>query len=307
MKTDAQRPIGLFSRRSFALGTAERPLAVTWRTMLYPRVAELAIQVEPGESPARLSPDSPTSSRDLAVILDQTDPRGSELVFVRRGQKLTVQPAQSGTALARRESDAEWYARMRRYFAAKRGEALPEVEAPKPPPKRLSDAEWYAKMQAYFKAKRAQEKRNQTAEDNAEEEPKGLATSNQPKTIEAPSSASDRDNRVAPVARMDHLTIGAYLRNYLTSDGSPLSHLDQSRLDLIAQQAVTVCERELGPLLAVVSQRVLPSLQVDVTADLSELSDEAAAEAWGHALAESIRAYLRRGIAEIGPRQRKGF
>ena len=282
-----------------ALGPSGDGLALTARTALRPRLAEPILSLKIAQPVARSDGAQPEASLDLAAILDQTEPVGRDLIFVSRGKKLTVRPTQSR---ASRESDAEWFRRMRGYFRQKHGEVTPEAEDAEPMPatKKLSDKEWYAQMGAYLAA----QKTAQTNEPKPEDTLQGDATRVRDKADEVGASAAKTGGRRSEAVEAGRLSIGKYLRNYLGSDGSALLHVEPDRLDAIIQSAVEACERELGPLMAIASRQVLPSLQVDVSADFAGQSDEEIAEDWGLALARSIRASLRRGIAEIGPSSR---
>ena len=291
-----QQPVGI--------GASGDGLALTARTALHSRLAQPILSLKVAQVNAMSTGTQPETSLDLAAILDQKEPIGREFVFVRRGQKLTVQPAQPA---ASRESDAEWYARMRGYFARKRGEASPEDDQAEPLPaapttRQLSDKDWYAQMRGYLAAKKATE----TPEPKPEDKSLGDASEDRRNNDEVGANAAKTGDRRGEAVEAGRLTIGRYLSNYLISDGSPLPHIEQDRLDAISHSAVEACERELGPLLAIASRLVLPSLQVDLSADFSVQSDEEIAEDWGLALARAIRASLRRGIPELGPSSRPG-
>jgi hypothetical protein len=217
---------------------------------------------------------------DLAAILDRVQPAGSQLPLARAPRRSVpaaatlpaARPRESAArAAASEESDAAWYAKMQRYLARQHGESLPD-----PPPARVeSDAEWYAKMRRYLATQRA------SSDDSLESQP-----------TQAPARAA--------AASEGQLSVGRHIRDYVISGDNPFSPRDQDRLDAIGRQAMVVCERELGLLLSVAARQVLPNLHVSVALDLTRLSDDEAAETWGHRLAEVVRSRLRRGIAEVG-------
>lgn len=90
------------------------------------------------------------------------------------------------------------------------------------------------------------------------------------------------------------LTIGEEAREYQSADGAPVTADDRSRLDAIGARAVAICERELGALLSVATRRMIGLVEVEIDLDLTKLTDDEAAEAWGRELARAVRARLRR-------------
>jgi hypothetical protein len=228
------------------------------------------------------------SESNLAVVLDQSQPGGRQLPLARPVRKTGPTPApepvqapRAPTSRAATESDAAWYAKMRGYLGKQSGAANGAgTAAPQHQPRQVeTDESWYAKMHRHFDRERA-----------------GSPGSDE--TTAAPAPASPEQ----PLG--GELTVGKHIRDYVIGGEQPVSPRDQGRLDAISVEALAVCERELGPLLSVAARRVLPNLQVSVDLDLSRLSDDEAAEAWGQQLAAVVRSRLRRGIAEIGAASR---
>jgi hypothetical protein len=92
-----------------------------------------------------------------------------------------------------------------------------------------------------------------------------------------------------PWARGGGLAVDTFERYYVASDGSVITPSDRARLDAISLRALAVCERELGPVLARVGDRVLESVELSLSLDLSTGDDARAAEDWGRELARAIR------------------
>ncbi len=88
------------------------------------------------------------------------------------------------------------------------------------------------------------------------------------------------------------LSVGAYVRNYSSSDGSAVQPRDRARLNAISARALTICEQSLGPLLVHQAEREIRNLEVAVTLDLNALGDEQAAEAWARSMADAVRLQL---------------
>lgn len=90
-------------------------------------------------------------------------------------------------------------------------------------------------------------------------------------------------------ARGGGLAVDTFERYYVASDGSAITPSDRARLDAISLRALAVCERELGPVLARIGDRVLESVELSLSLDLSTGDDARAAEDWGRELARAIR------------------
>ncbi len=88
------------------------------------------------------------------------------------------------------------------------------------------------------------------------------------------------------------MSVGRYVRNYGTADGRPLSAADSARLDAISARALAVCREVLVAELGSLANERIDRLPVDVSLDLSAMTDNQAAEEWGHAIAEQVRAEL---------------
>ncbi|HUE75618.1 MAG TPA: DUF4157 domain-containing protein, partial [Chloroflexota bacterium] len=88
------------------------------------------------------------------------------------------------------------------------------------------------------------------------------------------------------------LSIGHLVRNYQADDDRDLSSEETARLDGISIQAVEVCRQLLGDELSIPYSDAIDSVTVDLDLNLTALSDEQAAEAWGEALARQIRISL---------------
>lgn len=94
-------------------------------------------------------------------------------------------------------------------------------------------------------------------------------------------------------AEAGRLTVRTFVRNYRTADGRPVARQDRQRLDSISFRALNVCERLLGPVASRMAEQTIGSLQIDLSLDISRVSDDQAAETWGRALADAIRPRIR--------------
>ncbi len=106
---------------------------------------------------------------------------------------------------------------------------------------------------------------------------------------EAEAEASERVVLAGRLS-MGELSVGRYVRNYGTVDGRPLSAADSSRLDAISIKALAVCRDVLGSELGSLVNERIDRLQLNVSLDLTGMTDDHAAQEWGQAVAEQVRA-----------------
>ncbi len=106
---------------------------------------------------------------------------------------------------------------------------------------------------------------------------------------EAEAEAVERLVLAGNQVRSGGVSVGRYVRNYVGGDGKPISRRERERLDAISIRALDVCERLLGPEVIRAAKQEIARLQVDVRVDLVTMTDEQAADVWGHALADAIR------------------
>jgi len=130
----------------------------------------------------------------------------------------------------------------------------------------------------------------------AGEEPRPAPSSNRDRAAaEAEAEAAERfvlaSNQPGNTA---NLSVSRYVRNYSTSSGKPVNGDHQQRLDRLSLRALEVCEQLLGPRRSRDAAQDIKDLTIDLSLDLSSLSDDQAAAVWGRTLADAIRQRLGR-------------
>ncbi len=118
---------------------------------------------------------------------------------------------------------------------------------------------------------------------------RAVADHGRPDVAEAEAEAIERTVLARDRGGGGGLSVGKYVRNYAGSDGQPISRTERERLDAVSLRALEVCERVLASSVIGAVNLEVARLQVDVQLDLDRLTDEQAAEIWGHALAAAIR------------------
>jgi hypothetical protein len=91
------------------------------------------------------------------------------------------------------------------------------------------------------------------------------------------------------LGRGETLIVSEYVRNYSTAEGGPLTPADRSRLDHISLLALKQAQKELRRK-GVHDVPTTRELTVDVSIELSEMSDQEAAQAWCDEIVKSVAA-----------------
>ena len=95
------------------------------------------------------------------------------------------------------------------------------------------------------------------------------------------------------------LIIGTYRRTYRPTDGQPLANTERTALDTIATRGREACEWILqaeNPSV-LTGDRALPGMRMSFEVDLASVARDAAAQAWGRKMAETIVAASRAQLA----------